>query len=78
MDAEKLARELDRDGKGAALRQLGSSPAGKKLEGMIDGAALEKAFQSGDAASLKKMLGELLATPEGKALAGDVGRIMGK
>ena len=55
MDMEKLARALDRDGKGAAL---------------------EKAFQSGDDASLKKMLGELLATPEGKSLAEDVGRIM--
>ena len=76
MDAEKLARELERDGKGEALRRLGSSSAGKKLEGMIDGAALQRAFQSGDAASLKKMLGELLATPEGKALAEDVGRII--
>ena len=78
MDMEKLARELDRDGKGAALRRLGSSAEGKKLEGMIDGAALEKAFQRGDAAALKKMLGELLATPEGKSLAEDVGRIMEK
>lgn len=76
MDAEKLARELERDGRGEALRRLGSSPAGKKLESMIDGAALQKAFRSGDAAALKKMLGELLATPEGRALAEDVGRII--
>ncbi|MBR0040735.1 MAG: hypothetical protein IJP64_05090 [Oscillospiraceae bacterium] len=76
MDAEKLARELDRDGKGTALRQLGASPEGKKLEGMIDGAALQKAFACGDAAALKKMLGELLSTPEGRALAENVGRIM--
>lgn len=78
MDAEKLARELERGGKAAALRQLGSTAEGKKLEGMIDGAALQKAFESGDASSLKKMLGSLLATPEGRALAEDVGRIMGK
>ena len=76
MDAEKLARELERDRRGEALRRLGSSPAGKKLEGMIDGAALQKAFQSGDAAALKKILGELLATPEGRALAENVGRII--
>ena len=78
MDAEKLARELERSGKGEALRQLGSSAEGKKLERMIDGAALQKALQRGDAASLKKMLGALLSTPEGKTLAEDVNRIMGK
>ena len=76
MDTEKLARELERDGKGEALRQLGSSPAGQRLGNMIDGAALRKAFESGNAAALRKMLGELLSTPEGKALAEDVGRIM--
>ena len=76
MDMEKLARELERDGKGAALRRLGSSAEGKKLESMIDGAALQKALQSGNTASLQKMLGALLSTPEGKALAEDVGRIM--
>ena len=76
MDAEKLARELERSGKGEALRQLGSSAEGKKLERMIDGEALQKALHSGDAASLKKMLGALLATPEGRALAEDVGRII--
>ena len=75
-DLEKLAGELERGGKGEALRDLGSSPAGKKLEGMVDGAALQQAFQRGDAAALRKMLGALLATPEGKALAEDVGRIM--
>ena len=78
MDAEKLARELERSGKGEALRSLGASAEGKKIEGMIDGAALRKAFQSGNAAALQKMLGELLATPEGRALAEDVNRIMGK
>ena len=78
MDAEKFARELKKDGRGEALRRLGSSAEGKKLERMIDGEALQKAFQRGDAASLKKMLGALLSTPEGKALAEDIGRIMGK
>ena len=75
-DMEQLARELERGGKADALRQLGSSPAGKKLESMVDGAALQKAFQSGDAASLKRMLGALLSTPEGKALSDSVRGIM--
>lgn len=78
MDAEKLARELAGGEKGEALRRLGSSPEGKKLEGMIDGEALRKALQSGNTATLQKMLGELLSTPEGRRLAGDVNKIMGK
>ena len=75
-DMEQLARELERGGKGEALRQIGSSPAGKKLESMIDGAALEKALQRGDAAALKRMLGALLSTPEGKTLSDQVRGVM--
>ena len=45
---------------------------------MVDGAALDAAVKRGDAASLQKMLGALLSTPEGKALAADVQKIMGK
>ncbi len=77
-DFKRLAKELEGGEKSAALRSLGSTPEGKRLEGMVDGAALEKALQSGDAASLKQMLGALLATPEGRRLAEDVGKIMGK
>ena len=76
-DAEKLANELFRGEKGEALRALGSSAEGKALESALDGEALEKAFRRGDAAALKKMLGELLAMPEGRRLADDVGKIMG-
>ncbi len=75
-DLERIAKELEGGEKGAALRRLGSSPEGKTLEGMIDGAELEKAFQRGDAAALQKMLGTLLSTPEGRRLADDVGKIM--
>ena len=60
------------------LERLAASANGKRLEGMVDGAALEAAVKSGDAASLEKMLGALLSTPEGKALAADVQKIMGK
>lgn len=76
-DLERLAKELGRGGKGEALRKLGSSADGRALESAVDGAALEKAFADGDAAALRRMLGALLATPEGKRLAEDVERIMG-
>ncbi len=77
-DAQKLAKELGGDGRGERLRQLASTAEAKRLERVIDGAALEKAFRNGDAASLRNMLDTLLSTPEGKKLADDVGRIMGK
>lgn len=76
-DLERLAKELGRGEKGEALRKLGSSADGRALESAVDGAALEKAFAEGDAAALRRMLGALLATPEGKRLAEDVERIMG-
>ncbi len=75
-DLERLAKELGRGEKGEALRKLGSSADGRALESAVDGAALKKAFAEGDAAALRRMLGALLATPEGKRLAEDVGKIM--
>lgn len=75
-DLERLAKELGRGKKGEALRKLGSSADGRALGSAVDGAALEKAFAEGDAAALRRMLGALLATPEGKRLAEDVGKIM--
>ena len=75
-DLERLVKELGRGEKGEALRRLGSSADGRALGGAVDGAALEKAFADGDAAALRRMLGALLSTPEGKRLAEDVGKIM--
>ena len=75
-DLERLAKELRRGEKGEALRKLGSSAEGRALGSAVDGAALEKAFADGDAAALRRMLGALLATPEGKKLSDDVRKIM--
>lgn len=77
-DLESIVRALQSSGKAGELEQLAASRDGKKLSGMIDGAALEKAVRSGDGAALQRMLGTLLSTPEGKNLAADVQRIMGK
>ena len=75
-DLERLAKELGLGEKGEALRKLGSSAEGRALGSAVDGAALEKAFADGDAAALRRMLGALLATPEGKKLSDDVRKIM--
>ncbi len=77
-ELEKISKELAGGDRGEALRRLGSTPEGRKLEGMIDGEALREALRGGDGAALKRMLGELLSTPEGRKLADDVGKIMGK
>ena len=52
-----------------ALRSLADSPEAKRLGEAVDGAAAARALQQGDADTLKAILGTLLATPEGKALA---------
>ena len=75
-DFESLAHELRGSEKKAELERLAASAGGGKLEGMIDGAALERAVRGGDAETLRKMLGTLLSTPEGRRLADDVGKIM--
>ena len=75
---EQIAKTLRSSGKKNELERLAASANGKRLEGMVDGAALEAAVKSGDAASLQKMLGTLLSTPEGKTLAADVQKIMGR
>ena len=75
---EQIAKTLHSSGKKNELERLAASANGKRLQGMVDGAALEAAVKSGDAASLQKMLGALLSTPEGKTLAADVQKIMGR
>lgn len=77
-DFESLARELRGSEKKAELERLAASAGGAGLERLLDGAALERAVRGGDAETLRKMLGTLLSTPEGKALAADVRKIMQK
>lgn len=75
-DLDSVARALAQSGRRGELEALASSAEGRALEGMVDGEALERAVSRGDAAALKEMLASLLATPEGRRLAQDVGRII--
>ena len=45
---------------------------------MLDGEKLQKAAQSGDAASLRAMLGTVLSTEEGRRLAANIKKLMEK
>jgi hypothetical protein len=73
-----LRKELERSGKGTELNALAQSPDGEKLSAMLDGEKLQKAAQSGDAASLRAMLGTVLGTEEGRRLAANIKALMEK
>ena len=75
---EDVQRELARSGKSAELNALAQSQDGAKLSAMLDGEKLQKAAQSGDAASLRAMLGTVLSTEEGRRLAANIKKLMEK
>ena len=75
---EDVQRELARSGKGAELNALARSAGGAKLSAMLDGEKLQRAAQSGDAASLRAMLGTVLGSEEGRRLAANIKKLMEK
>ena len=75
-DFEQLGRELQRRGKTESIKALADSPDGARLAGMIDRGALERAAKTGDAEALRRLLGSVLRTEEGKRLAENIRRVM--
>lgn len=75
---DALRQELEKRGKADALRSLADSADGQRLKGMIDGSALAEAAKKGDSAALQQLLGGLLKTEEGRRLAENVKKLMGK
>lgn len=75
---EQVSRELERRGKADQVKRLAQSADGAKLAGMIDSSELGKAAKAGDPEALKKLLGSVLNTPEGKRLAENIRRMMGE
>lgn len=73
---EELGRELQRRGKTESIKALADSPDGEKLAGMLDRSALERAAKAGDAEALRRLLGSVLRTEEGKRLAENIRRVM--
>lgn len=61
--------------KGEALRALAATDAAQKLGESAEAKALGEAAQNGDAAALQKALTALLNTPEGRAVAENLGRL---
>ena len=77
-DLGELARALQSGAKGRELQRLTESDDARRVGKLVDGEALRRAAQSGDATALKKLLGGILSTPEGRRLAADVQKLMGK
>ena len=73
---DALRRELERRGKAEELRALAESEDGAKLSAMLDAESLSKAAQDGDGAALRKMLGSVLKTEEGRRLAEKLRKMM--
>ena len=75
-NCEQLGREPQRRGKTESIKALAASPDGEKLAGMLDRSALERAAKAGDAEALRRLLGSVLRTEEGKRLAENIRRVM--
>ena len=73
---EQLGRELERRGKTRELQALAESEDGARLAAMLDTEKLEKAAKDGDGEALRKMLGSVLGTEEGKRLAEGLKHLM--
>lgn len=68
-DLEALEQKLLGGKDGAALRALADSDEARRLGQKLNAVQAEKALRSGDGAQLRALLGSLLATGEGRALA---------
>ena len=75
-DFERIGRELERQGKAEKLKNIADSEEGKAISRMIDAEAVQKAAKSGDAAALKTILSQVLATSEGQRLAENLKKAM--
>ena len=75
---DDVRKALERSGKAGELEALAQSPEGQRLAAMLEGDQLTRAAQSGDAASLRAMLGTVLGTEEGRRLAANIKKLMEK
>ena len=77
-DLEALGKELQRRGKTGELKKLADSADGQRLGQMLDAETVRRAARSGDSEALKKLLGGVMATEEGKRLAQQLRQMMQK
>ena len=68
-ELEEISRELERRGQAEAFRALARSAEARQLGELVDRPAVEEAVRDGDAEALRRLLGAVLATPEGQRVA---------
>ena len=73
---EEISNALKESGKADQLKALSESADAKRLGTMVDRSAVEKAVKSGDNEALRKLLGGVLASPEGQRMAEKLQRMM--
>jgi len=73
---EDLGRQLQQSGKTDQIKKLAQSEDGARLTKQMDTAAVEAAVRSGDSEAMRRLLGQILSTDEGKRLAEQVKQIM--
>ena len=69
-------KELKKSPKAGRLMQAADCDEGRRLASQLDSAALERAVKSGDAQELRKILSQVLSTPDGQALARKISGVM--
>jgi len=75
---DKMKNELLKGGNAGAINKVVNSAEGKKIGSMVDGNALKKAVTEGDNETINRILGQVLATEEGKTLAKRISESFGK
>ncbi len=75
---EEAGEELMRRGRADDIKKLAESEDGQKLRDMIDAEKIRQAAGSGDGKALQEMLSAVLSTEEGKRLAENVRKMLGK
>ena len=75
MDFSEMKRAAESNG---ALREVSESAEARKLLRELDGGSIESALKRGDTAALSAAFAKLISTPEGKTLAEQVRKAVGR
>ena len=75
---ESFEREIKSSAAVEHLKAAAASPEGQKVLKNLDAAEVEKAAKAGDMQTLREILNGVLSTPEGRSLAENVRKSLGK
>lgn len=76
MDLGQYSQSLLSSKNAGALKRLSESENGRRVAGLLDEGQLKRAVESGDGDALRSALDTILSTPEGRALAAEVKKVV--